>query len=208
MEFMCAWLCRWKDQKQIVPAIVALSIHNWINGTQLEPWKLWQRMRWLYCRTWTQKFCIEMAAHLPPPAYRVSKAVHCEGADNNFVLVRIATQRVGASHENVDMIQRVLFAVPYTEASEALIGQIRTPCIRPASLEGLYEDFDPVLCMLTTVLIEAVAASMAAGRRTRAAERPPGVNGLRDWKELLRPMAGHSASESSHIGRFLNKASP
>ena len=212
MEFCLAFLCRWRDKNQIVPHIVALSIHNWLNGTQNEPWQVWQRMRWLYCKDWTLKFLKEMSELMPPPRHRVSRAVYCEGADNDFVLVRLGIQRVGASHTNVDMIQRVQFAPLASDASDALVDKpqsqrMQSPYVRPANFEGLFQDFDPVLCMLGTELIAAVATdlgSAAPNTRTRVTERPHGVAGLKSWKKILRPMAGTSASNGSHVGRYMN----
>ena len=84
------------------------------------------------------------------------------------------------------MIQRILHAVPCTAASEALLG-IKTPCIRPDCWQGLFQDYDPVLCTLTTVLVTSVCAALATGARELAAERPPGASGLKDWRKALGP---------------------
>jgi hypothetical protein len=177
VEFLLAWLCRLRNEHQIVPHIAALSMYHWLNGTQQEPWRVMQFLRWVYNREWTKKFAMEMSDHMPPPRYAVSPVVYCESADNDFVLVKVSLQRVGSTHDNVDMIQRVQYAPRETAGSTSLAGLIKNPYVRPTTLQTLFQQFDPSLCLLDQQLIKSATIDVRRGVRARPTERPPGVQG-------------------------------
>jgi hypothetical protein len=206
LEFMCAWLVRLRDQSAIVPHLVALSMYNWVNGTSVEAWRVLQLMRLLYNRDWTRKWCVKMAAVMPGPRYKRSTVAYCESADNNFVLVSVSIQRVGKTHRNVDMIQRVEYAPPATNASEALPKDMKTPYVRPASWNGLYATFDPANSLLSEQLGRSVAADLLTGARDRVTERPAtGVRGQKSWKRYLRPLPDHDPKKPEDMQRYLCK---
>jgi hypothetical protein len=206
VEFLLSWMARLRNEHQIVPFIAAMSIYHWHNGTQQEPWRAMQFMRLVYNREWTKKFAMEMSDHLPPPRYPVSPVVYCESADNDFVLVRLALQRVGSSHHNVDMIQRIQWAPRETAASTALAGVLQNPYVRPAdNLQSLFQQYDPALCLLDQHLIKSCTMDVLRHVRVRVTSRPPGVQGNKSWKKYLRPMAATSAAAVSDISRYLNK---
>jgi hypothetical protein len=204
MEFLCAWLVRLRGKDALVPHIIALSMYNWLNGTSIECWRVLQLMRLLYNREWTRKWCVKMSAAMPGPRYRRSTAAYSEAADNNFVLVSVSIQRVGKTHRNVDMIQRVEYAPEATDASEALPKDMQTPYVRPASFNGLYAAFDPLNSDLAQQLGRTVATELLSGDREMVTSRPAGdTRGCKSWKRYLRPLADHSASKPADMQRYL-----
>ena len=100
MEFMMSWLVRIRNKDHLVPFMIALSMLFWINNVNSLVWDCLLFLRIVYNRDWTKRWCIAMAKRQPKPQYPVSTRVYCEGADNNFVLMKVSLQRVGVQHRN------------------------------------------------------------------------------------------------------------
>ena len=77
----------------------------------------------MYDQSWCKKWLVQMSDELPPPPYEVSTVAHSESADNDEVHMKIAIQNCGSDPKHMHLIQRVLFAVRRTNASEAIKGQ-------------------------------------------------------------------------------------
>ena len=209
MEFLISWLVRVRNKDHLVPFMIALSMLLWIENVHSLVWDCLLFLRLVYCRDWTKNWCIEMAKRQPKPPYQVSTKVYCEGADNNFVLMKVAIQRVGCTHRNVDMIQRIKFYPKALPASEALPPFQRgfSPCIRPFSWNPLFQSFDPALCLLDQALVKSATRRVVRGKENKEkfTSRPAGNRGMKSHCTVIRPMADTSASSGNHIDRFLCK---
>jgi hypothetical protein len=100
-EFLGSWMLRLRNKDHLIPFNIALSLFCYLHHVSGDVWDVLVSLRIIYNKKWTKRWALDMARRLPPPAYDVSDCLHMEAADNNFILVRIALQRVGATHTNV-----------------------------------------------------------------------------------------------------------
>ena len=163
-----------------------------------------QFLRIVYSKAWTKQFALDMARRLPPPAYEVSKDLYIEAADNNFILMRIKLQRVGATHKNVDMIQRIRY---FAHAPHVDALQLQAPSefwVCPINWDGMRLRLEPAYCGLSAVLTKEWCERVTSGELQTVVSRPSMPIGKKTHMQSLRPYLG-SASNSKHVDRYLCK---
>jgi hypothetical protein len=201
VEYLLAWLVRLRNQHELVPFIVAMSLYAYACHVPTTFWKVLSVLRLLYCKPWTRKFAIHMASRLPGPRRPQSAGMYYEAADNDFVLLRIALQRVGTTHTNCDMIQRIRFGVHAPALDNFNWQSLRQGKLyRTVIVSSLQWEMDPVNMMGDTVLLQEWYARVARGERESFVCRG-NVPCAKTWTQKLRPLLKFSASNSKHMDK-------
>jgi hypothetical protein len=100
--------------------MIAMSMYCYVNMLPGEIWTVLCFLRILYNKQWTKKWCLEMALVMPGPTFPTSNKFWIESSDNDFILFRRHTQRVGYTHYNCDLVTRIRYAVDMSQLPASL----------------------------------------------------------------------------------------
>jgi hypothetical protein len=201
IEYLLGWLVRLRNQHELVPFVVAMSMYAYACHVPSGFWKVLSVLRLLYCKSWTRAFAVYMAARQPGPKKPQSTHMYCEAADNDFVLLRLSLQRVGHQHTNCDMIQRIQFGV-YAPALDTFnwSGLHQGKYYRQVIVTALQWELDPVNMMGDSVLVQEWYARLTSGERESFVCRG-NVPAPKTWTKKLRPLLKYSASNAKHMDK-------
>ena len=143
LEFILCWMLRLRNQHHLVTFNVAASLYLYHYGASGHVWAFLSHLRLVYSKPWTKKFALQMSDRLPPPPFDVSQLVAIDAVDNDFILMRLALQRAGATHKCIHMVQHVSYYASVEElggltAADFLDG----PLHKPITFTKLREFFD------------------------------------------------------------------
>ena len=205
---MC-WICRLRNQHHLVIFPVALSLYMYHYGASGHVWQLLSHLRVCYSKPWTKRFAIDMAAKLPLPDFEVSSLVAIDAVDNDFILMRLALQRAGATHKCIHMVQHVGYYADVKElggmkATDFADGLFK----KPASWAALHAFFDPTEHKLNDRLPFEWYERYIDGRTAKLTDRPSRWECLAMGKTALiffEPILNCNSSSNSEVDRMLNE---
>ena len=202
-EFLASWMLRLRNKDHLVPFMAALSLYCYIHHVPSDVWEVLTFLRIIYAKNWTKKFCLDMTRKLPAPSYAVSTALYLEAADNNFILVRVGLQRVGATHKNVDQIQRIQFS-PYAPSFDSVAATLTCIWQCPESWRDLQQRLQPSAVGLGPTLLKEWTHRVTSGELQTITQRPATPIGMKTHMCILRPELA-SASKAEHVDRYMHK---
>ena len=201
IEFVLALLCRMRNEQHLVPLLIALSMYAYIHQVSGSWWTVLCFMRVLYSKQWTKKWSCDMANRMPPPPFPVCKRLWVETGDNHFILFRRHAQRVGKTHYNCDMINRIRMFANEANLPERInyMDLTHGPRTRPVGLfDELVQRLNPQHAFFDSQLISKNFRRIQDGHVHRFADRPHGL-ATRTPKQYLRPMVNCNANSDEGV---------
>lgn len=203
IEYILAWLMRLRNQHELVPFVVAMSMFCYACHLPTAIWNVLSVMRFLYSKKWTRQFAIYMSSRQPPPAKPQSTKMYLEAADNDFILLRIALQRVGDTHINCDLIQRIRFGVHAPELDRFDWASLRRcKLYRPVPVDSLQYELDPNEHMIEVLLMQEWFNRVADGEVESFSSRHKEPI-EKAWTQKLKPLTKHKASDAKHMDKCI-----